>query len=68
MRWVGPILLLIGGLMLWRGFSQDQTVSFDDGSFLWNLMLLFGGAIMIVVGILALILMSLWTRPPHDIP
>ena len=62
MRWVGPVLLLLGGVMLWRALTIDKTASFDDGSFLWEMLLLFGGAIMMVLGVGMILLLMLLVR------
>ena len=62
MRWVGPILLLLGGVMLWRALTMQRASSFDDGSFLWEMLLLFGGAILMVLGVGMILLLMLLVR------
>ena len=62
MRWVGPVMLLLGGVMLWRALTIQRASSFDDGSFLWEMLLLFGGAIMMVMGVGMILLVMLLAR------
>lgn len=54
MKWVAVGLVVFGCLLIGLAWSWDATSSYNDGSFLTEMVIGIAGAIMVVSGILML--------------
>ena len=52
MKWLALFLVVAGIVMMATALRSDQTASFDDGSFIWEMLLGGAGALSLIVGLL----------------
>lgn len=57
MKWIALALIIVGVVLLIRAFTLDRTSSFDDGSFILQILVGGLGAVLIAAGIIVLLAM-----------